>query len=191
MAVRNPDITRKAILNAALRMFSERGFHGTNVPDLAGEAGVGAGTIYRHFANKEDLVNEVYQEWKDRFKKSILNPMPDPQLGFREQFLELWARLWRFYRKSPEAMVFLDVHSHGDYLSPQSRALAEEFENELIQWIHFGQQNGVLAALEPELMISMVYGAFIGLIKRDQMAGPLSSLVPEASGLRAWELIAS
>ena len=55
---------RGAILEAALSLFVERGFHGTAVPALADRAGVGAGTIYRYFKNKEGLVNELYREWK-------------------------------------------------------------------------------------------------------------------------------
>ena len=48
------------ILSAALELFANRGFHGTAVPDVAKLAGVGAGTIYRYFENKEALVNAVY-----------------------------------------------------------------------------------------------------------------------------------
>ena len=44
---------REAVLGAALELFVERGFHGTTVPEIAERAGVGAGTIYRHFASKE------------------------------------------------------------------------------------------------------------------------------------------
>lgn len=48
------------ILDAATVAFAEKGFHGTTIPDVATSAGVGAGTIYRYFANKENLVNGVY-----------------------------------------------------------------------------------------------------------------------------------
>ena len=43
---------REAILEAALELFAERGFHGTAVPLIAAKAHVGAGTIYRHFKDK-------------------------------------------------------------------------------------------------------------------------------------------
>ncbi|MEA2752174.1 MAG: Bacterial regulatory protein tetR family, partial [Myxococcales bacterium] len=40
----SPSDKREAILDAALTLFAERGFHGTSVPDIAQLAGVGAGT---------------------------------------------------------------------------------------------------------------------------------------------------
>jgi TetR/AcrR family transcriptional regulator, repressor of fatR-cypB operon len=50
---------REAILNAALQLFTEFGFHGTAMPQVAERAGVGAGTIYRYFTSKEALVNTL------------------------------------------------------------------------------------------------------------------------------------
>ena len=46
---------RRRILDAALGLFAERGFHGTAVPLVAGRAEVGAGTIYRFFESKEEI----------------------------------------------------------------------------------------------------------------------------------------
>lgn len=189
MGVRDPDITRKLIMDAALRMFAHRGFHGTNVPDLAKDAAVGAGSIYRHFEDKEGLVNAVYSHWKEHFRQSILEPAPDLRLGFRDQFLELWARLWRFYRKNPDAMVFLDVHAHGDYLSKASRSISDSFEEELSIWIRAGQQEKALGDGKPQELISMAYGAFIGLVKRDQNHGKLAAGIAEESGHLVWKML--
>lgn len=60
-----------AILDAALDLFVEQGFHGTTVPSIADKAGVGAGTIYRYFENKEALVNALYQKWKLKAAESM------------------------------------------------------------------------------------------------------------------------
>ena len=53
----------EAILDAALALFVERGYHGTAVPAIAERAGVAAGTIYHHFESKEQLVNAVFELW--------------------------------------------------------------------------------------------------------------------------------
>ena len=66
---------REAILQAALELFAERGFHGTSVPSVAERAGVGAGTIYRHFESKEALALEAFdyavQQMAGRFTASL------------------------------------------------------------------------------------------------------------------------
>jgi AcrR family transcriptional regulator len=53
------DDKRRRILDAALAMFAERGYHGVAVPEVAVAAGVGIGTLYHYFEHKQQLVNEV------------------------------------------------------------------------------------------------------------------------------------
>ncbi|MCW7461137.1 helix-turn-helix domain-containing protein [Leptospira limi] len=48
------------ILSAALELFTAKGFDGTAVPLIAERANVAAGTIYRYFASKEELVNSLF-----------------------------------------------------------------------------------------------------------------------------------
>ena len=48
------------ILEAALELIAERGFHGAPISMIAKKAGVGEGTIYIYFENKDALINELY-----------------------------------------------------------------------------------------------------------------------------------
>ena len=48
---------RRQILEAALRVFLDKGYHAANVSDVAAEAGVSQGTIYWYFSSKEELFN--------------------------------------------------------------------------------------------------------------------------------------
>ena len=66
----------EAILAAALELFAERGFYGTAVPAVAQRAGVGAGTIYRYFDNKEALVNVLYRRWKQAYSLALMTDFP-------------------------------------------------------------------------------------------------------------------
>lgn len=50
---------REQILNAASRLFRERGVDGVSISDIMTAVGLTAGGFYRHFASKEALVNEV------------------------------------------------------------------------------------------------------------------------------------
>ena len=61
-----------AILDATLELVSEKGFHGTPTSAIAQEAGVGVGTIYRYFENKEDLIDELYKRLKLQLAKAVL-----------------------------------------------------------------------------------------------------------------------
>jgi AcrR family transcriptional regulator len=50
---------RDAILDAAVELFSDRGYHGTSVRDIAHESGMLSGSLYAHIRSKEDLLHEI------------------------------------------------------------------------------------------------------------------------------------
>lgn len=52
-------MTSDELVRAAAEVFAERGYHATRVSDIAEHAGVGQGTIYRHFADKRDMLDSV------------------------------------------------------------------------------------------------------------------------------------
>jgi AcrR family transcriptional regulator len=59
-------IKRDTILQAALQLFSERGFNATSTSKVAQKAGVSEGLIFRHFKNKEGLLEAILEMGKER-----------------------------------------------------------------------------------------------------------------------------
>lgn len=57
----------EAILEAALRVFAETGFHRAQVARIAREAGVADGTVYLYFRNKEDILISLFSEMMGQF----------------------------------------------------------------------------------------------------------------------------
>jgi AcrR family transcriptional regulator len=53
---RRGDATRQTILDAALGLFSAKGYHQTTVPDIVKAAGVGHGTFYEYFTSRRDVL---------------------------------------------------------------------------------------------------------------------------------------
>src|SRR3954470_21561139 len=119
---------REAILDAALLLFGELGFHGTAVPQVAQKAGVGAGTIYRHFESKEALVNAVYQRWKMKLAEVLGNDFPF-KAPVRAQFHVFWLRMADFAREHRAGFMFLERHHHATYIDAKSRACEELVHN--------------------------------------------------------------
>jgi len=56
----NPTRTRQQITSAAHRLFLTQGFHGTTMRQIARESGMALGSLYNHFADKEDLFRAVF-----------------------------------------------------------------------------------------------------------------------------------
>lgn len=55
------DRTRDAILEAALALFAERGYIGTRVEDIAQEAGISRATFYKHFAERDQILEHLFE----------------------------------------------------------------------------------------------------------------------------------
>lgn len=53
---------RKQILDAAIRVFAEHGYHGARVSDIAERAGVAHGLLYHYFASKDDVLRTIFTE---------------------------------------------------------------------------------------------------------------------------------
>lgn len=75
MATAKAEETRARILDAALRLFRERGFDATTMRDVAAEADVATGAAYYYYRSKEDLVMAFYlrtdEEAREAFTKAI------------------------------------------------------------------------------------------------------------------------
>ncbi|WP_299568790.1 helix-turn-helix domain-containing protein [uncultured Shewanella sp.] len=66
---------KQAILDAALILFVEQGFHGTSTASIARKSGVATGTLFHHFPTKEALLNHLFVAVKQEFADSITSSM--------------------------------------------------------------------------------------------------------------------
>lgn len=57
----HPEEVRRAILDATLQLYLEKGYSGTSTDEVAARSSVSKQTIYRHFSDKDDLVREALQ----------------------------------------------------------------------------------------------------------------------------------
>lgn len=104
-----------AILGVALRVFSQQGFRGTDVQVIADEAGVGKGTVYRHFGNKQSLflaVSRFCLENLGRFvEREIGGPKTIPSLiekhGTVELLRQIALKCAEFYQREPAAVEIM------------------------------------------------------------------------------------
>jgi len=155
---------REDVLTAALALFAERGFHGTAIPDIAARAGIAAGTIYRHFASKEALVNELFRRSKLALGAALLGDAP-VDADLRTQFHHLWWALVRFEREQPLAFAFLELHHHGSYLDAESKSLELRVLMPIAAVLQRGRIAGVVKPIPPHVLMVTVWGAFVGMIK--------------------------
>ncbi len=182
---------REAMLAAALELFATQGFDGTAVPEIAKRAGVGAGTIYRHFESKEGLVNALYRREKQRLMAHLIERFPW-QSTPRAQFRAFFFRLAGFAQREPLAFVFLEHHHHARYLDAASRELERGSLTPVRAFLEQGKERGELKHLPSEALAAMVWGMLSGVIKA-QSTGELvftDELLADVEAC-AWEAIAA
>lgn len=67
--------TRADVVQAAGRLFAERGYHGTSMRDLGRELGLQGSSLYSHISSKEDLLVDVVQRAADLFEAAAESAM--------------------------------------------------------------------------------------------------------------------
>jgi len=99
---------RTALLEAAIKIFSEKGFHGAKIKEIAEEAGVADGTTYLYFKNKDDLlikaVENLFEKRLDAIEKRISEEKSgyDKLFSFAEEHITL-------FNEDPKVVRFLAV----------------------------------------------------------------------------------
>lgn len=86
--------TKERILTAALDIFSQNGYAGTNIRELAASLGMGKSSMYRHFESKEQIWNALLDElityYEERFgSPEHLPPVPDSADGLIAMTLQM------------------------------------------------------------------------------------------------------
>src|SRR5690349_14619395 len=105
---------RDEIVRAALELIAEHGFHGAPMALVAEQAGVGAGTIYRYFENKDVLIKELYREIEAKMYPLILDGYAG-EAPFRARFLHLGTALLRYFIEHPLHFRYLEQFHNSPY----------------------------------------------------------------------------
>lgn len=184
------DRTRRALHEAAIRVFAERGFHGVALPELARAAGIGAATVYRHYSSKEALVNAVIREKRLELAKAIWEDF-DLEQPVRLGFHALWSRLCEQAQACTADIIFLELHHHDDYLEPATiKAMQASTFAPLVRLLERGQREGIVRQAKTELLITALSGLFIACFKAGLKKGQLVNRVPLSEGeALAWNAI--
>ncbi|MBJ7519821.1 MAG: TetR/AcrR family transcriptional regulator [Solirubrobacteraceae bacterium] len=147
--------TRK-ILDAATRLFYERGFDAVGVDELGEAAGVSGPAIYRHFAGKDEILSTLFDEAMDRLLLLVPVPTDDP---FHD--LEALVRAQAEFSLTDSALVSIYAREDRSLASDARRRLARRQRQHVDRWVE------VLSRCYPDRATSeLVTAAFatIGLL---------------------------
>jgi len=93
--------TRQAILDAAIRLFGDKGYDKTSIEDLATEAGIGKTTIYGYFATKQEIFQSFCDEEIEYSFRTIRESI-DPDAPLLKQLVALFMLQFHFVTENKE-----------------------------------------------------------------------------------------
>ena len=102
--------TRSLILDSARSLFEEKGYEKTTMRQVAIGAGIGLGTIFKHFPGKSALLSAAFYDDIDEVMRSAFREIPD-QSRVDQQLLHIFGRFYHYYARRPAlSRVLLQKH---------------------------------------------------------------------------------
>lgn len=180
---------KTAILNATLKLITERGFHDTPMSVVAEKAGVGAGTIYRYFKNKDALINELYSQLKENMGESMKDN-DEANQPIRERFFNFWNNLYSHFINNPEEFLFLEQYANSPYISKLTKEENEKHYQYIIDIFADAMEQGSIKEMPIELATTLIYGNVASLVKLQlSRETPLSDKEVKIAVNASWDSI--
>ena len=168
-------LRRQQILDAAVKVFAEKGFHVTTIRDIARVAGIADGTIYHYFNNKGELLLGVLDRMTAAVRDEALAAMPDltDVAGFLNTYLRiplraLQAENFELFRiLVSEIMVNAELRAlfHQQVLNPMLTQAEPLFQG----WV----ASGALRPLDVPLLMRALAGMLLGVIMEHALGDPV------------------
>lgn len=154
---------RQAILETALTLFTERGFHGTPTSLIAKEAGVATGTLFHYFKTKEDLIESLYLDIKKE-SGTVLNKAALSNGNCREKLDSVSMEFAEWGLENARKIHFMQQFCYSPFIS--TAAQQEGISNFifLIDQIRTGIKEGWVRDYPPELVLSIVSSGLMAAI---------------------------
>lgn len=156
---------RTAILQATLTLISQHGFHGTPMSKIAEQAGVGAGTIYRYFENKETLINELFLELKRDFSTAMMEGLSSDE-STEQVFRKVWLNTFQYCIQNPTEMVFLEQYHNSPFQTAEIEAETMVYLEPIIKVFEIAISAGEIKNIPFEMLVTFSSDVTVAHAKR-------------------------
>ncbi len=162
--------TREKIVDAACQLFSQNGYHNTQVMDIVKAVGMSAGTFYNYFIDKRDLFEQITMDGLTTLRvhvKMLRKPVDIwDREERREAIAETFTTIYDYVDSNPQQLLMLLRGSFGVdkelniNVWNSFRGFAEDVAEDIQGWI----DEGVVEGVNPVLFGHAVAGLCLQLI---------------------------
>jgi len=182
---------REEIVRAALELIAEHGFHGAPMAMIAERAGVGAGTIYRYFENKDVLIREIYAGLEMQVWSVIKVEYPEGR-PIRERFLHICRKLINYFLASQLEFRFVEQFHNSPFgvACRRDKFFGKKDKDLVTELFEEGQQQQVIKELPLPILSALTFGPLVDACRDHillfiDLNEPLIELITEA----CWDAV--
>ncbi len=171
---------KKAIIKAAVRIFSSKGFVRTTVSDIAHEAGFSKSALYFYFRKKEDIIREILKSIIADFK-NLIGEIELEDLPFFDKIEKMFNAILNYVELNKEIITILYSEAHNLYSSKEKkfREFLEKYRgfvlNAIKALICQGIKDGDIKDCDVELLSNVLRGMLASLVFYRIESGTLSN----------------
>jgi TetR/AcrR family fatty acid metabolism transcriptional regulator len=162
MARKRTDDKRQRILDAAVKVFAKKGYHGAKVAEIAKKAGVADGTIYLYFRNKEDILVSLFDEVMEEHIEEARGEIARVKGAAEKLRVAAGHHLKLFSGNQDLAVVFqVELRQSTKFLERFTASWLQDYFKLLQDVIAEGQREG---SLRPDLPKKLATKALFGIL---------------------------
>jgi TetR/AcrR family transcriptional regulator, fatty acid metabolism regulator protein len=138
-------IRRESIIQAAIQVFSKKGFQAAGISEIAQRAGVADGTIYQYFKNKEDLFFSIPIEKTNEFRSKVELHLKGISGALNKLRKFVWYFLY-FFKTNPEygRLLMLEMRVSKSFVTTGTYDFLKQSVSSVLEIITEGQKEGVI-----------------------------------------------
>jgi TetR/AcrR family fatty acid metabolism transcriptional regulator len=138
-------IRRESIIQAAIEVFSKKGFQAAGISEIAQRAGVADGTIYQYFKNKEDLFFSIPIEKTNEFRSKVELHLKGISGALNKIRKFVWYFLY-FFKTNPEygRLLMLEMRVNKSFVKTETYDFLKQSVSSVLEIIEEGQKEGVI-----------------------------------------------
>ncbi len=163
---------REEVMQAALELIAEHGFHGAPMAMVADRAGVAAGTIYRYFDSKDALIAAIFVELERKVVEFLMQGYSRDR-SLRERFIYLSTMIIRYFIANAVHFRFIEQYMNSPYgvSLRRERLLGKARDIDLFRnLLQEGINRQALKDLPLTLHFALAFGPILSLL-RDHILG--------------------
>jgi len=166
------EMTQHKLLEATIRLMSEKGYLGSTTREIAHEAGVTELTLFRHFGSKEKLFEEVLRT--STFLPALKELLPELNHLSCEEALRLIGTKFILTLKKRKSMIKI-MHSEINLYPEKIRSVFNKFVNDvqlvLAQYFETLRQRELLRDISPETAARVFHSILFSYFRNEEIIG--------------------